>query len=70
MDIEKAVRVNARISKSSNDWLDRKALETGVNKSALISLAVESYIKENEVIHVLPKILNALDKHGIKLDDI
>lgn len=44
------VRVNTRISKVANDWLDSQTLETGVPKSTLIYLAIENYMRETEVI--------------------
>lgn len=53
MDTEKEsgmVRVNARISKTTNDWLDAESRKTGFSKSQLLMLAAESYRKEREVI--------------------
>ena len=63
-----AVRVNAKISERANEWLDDKAKELGVTKSALISFAVESYIKETDVVQGFPAIVKALEEHGIKLN--
>lgn len=65
--MEKPVRVNARISRRANDWLDKKSEEMALSKSALISIAVENYIKETEVVHGFPKILEELEKHGITI---
>ena len=67
--IEEPVRVNFKVSKRANDWLDIKSKELAISKSALISMAVEHYIKENEVAHGLPKLLLELEKHGIKLGE-
>lgn len=44
------VRVNTRISKTLNDWLDRRSKETGYSKSTLIMLALENYYQQTEVI--------------------
>lgn len=63
-----AKRVNAKISERANDWLDKKADEMGVTKSALISFAVENYIKEADVVHGFPKLVKALEENGIKID--
>lgn len=60
------VRINTRISDRANEWLDRKSLEMAVSKSALISLAVEHYIKETEAMRTLPDLLLKLDKLGLK----
>jgi len=39
------VRINTRISKSANEWLDKRSDETGIPKSTLIFLAIENYKK-------------------------
>lgn len=44
------VRVNTRISKTLNDWLDRQSAETGVPKSTLVMLALENFYREKEVM--------------------
>lgn len=41
------VRVNTRISKTLNTWLDEKAKETGMSKSSIIMMATENYMREN-----------------------
>lgn len=69
-EIEKAIRVNCRISKKANDWLDRRSVETGISKSSLISLAVENYIKETEVVSGMPKIIEELERQGIDINKV
>lgn len=44
------VRVNTRISKKLNEWLDQRSKETGHSKSTLIMLALENYYQQNEVM--------------------
>ncbi len=44
------VRVNTRISRALNDWLDKQSKETGVPKSTLIMLALENFYREKEVL--------------------
>lgn len=61
------VRINTRISARSNEWLDKKAAEMALTKSALINLAIENYIKETEVVHNIPELLNELRKQGIDI---
>ncbi|MFC7322953.1 hypothetical protein [Halobacillus campisalis] len=63
------VRVNSRISDSSNEWLDKKSEEMALTKSALINLAIENYIKEKEVVQNLPKIVSELERQGVNLND-
>ena len=47
------VRVNTRVSKPVNEWLDKRSEETGVPKSTLIFLAIENYKKENDVMEMM-----------------
>ena len=44
------VRVNTRISKDINDWLDKEKEKTGVPKSTLIFLALEQYVQQQSVM--------------------
>lgn len=44
------VRVNTRISKTLNAWLDKESQETGVPKSTLVMLALENYYTQREVM--------------------
>ena len=44
------VRVNTRISYQANEWLDKRSEDSGVPKSTLIMLAIESYIQQTEVM--------------------
>jgi len=47
------VRVNTRISGKANNWLDNESKESGVPKSTLILLAIESYIREKEAFSMM-----------------
>lgn len=47
------VRVNTRISRKANDWLDAESAEYGIPKSTLILLAVENYIREKEAFGMM-----------------
>lgn len=56
------VRVNTRISKEVNDWLDNKSDRTGIPKSTLIYLALEQYIQQQLVVDELPKMMEVMDE--------
>lgn len=43
-------RVNTRISKTLNDWLDQQSMENGMPKSTIIMLALENYYQQKEVM--------------------
>lgn len=48
--MSKVVRVNTRISKTLNDWLDKRSFDTGYSKSTLVMLAIENYQQQVDVI--------------------
>lgn len=56
------VRVNTRISKKMNDWLDKESAETGVPKSTLIYLALESFVQQREAMDTMGLLLQKLDQ--------
>lgn len=47
------VRVNTRISKKANDWLDKESGESGIPKSTLVLLAIENYIREKDAMEMM-----------------
>lgn len=44
------IRVNTRISKTLNDWLDEQTKETGLPKSSQIMLALEVYRQQQNAM--------------------
>ena len=50
------VRINTRISKTVNDFLDAKSEESGVPKSTLIYLALEQYMNQQKTIEMMPQL--------------
>ena len=49
------VRVNTRISRTLNEWLNSRSHSTGLSKSALIMLALENYYQQTEAVAQLGK---------------
>lgn len=49
------VRVNTNISSEINEWLNARSDKTGISKSALILIALDSYRNQTEAISELPK---------------
>lgn len=41
------VRINSRLGRNENEWLDSESKRTGISKSSLIQMAVESYILDS-----------------------
>jgi len=56
------VRVNTRISKTCNEWLDKRSEETGVPKSTLIFLALEQYMSQTDAISSIGALFEKLEK--------
>ncbi|MCR6841296.1 hypothetical protein NHG52_15330 [Bacillus thuringiensis] len=54
------VRVNTRISKKLNDWLDEYSKESGVPKSTLVHLALENYVNQKVMLEQMPKMQQML----------
>ena len=44
------VRIDTRISSYANEWLDNRAKETGLSKSALVMIAVENYMQQTDAM--------------------
>lgn len=59
-------RVNARISTSQNEWLDKESEKTGISKSGLVQMAVEQYISQKETITAM----NNMHDMYAKLEEI
>ena len=55
------VRVNTRIGEHHNEWLDKESKRTGISKSGLIQLAIDSYKMQNEAIHTLDEMVKKID---------
>ncbi|WP_309317988.1 hypothetical protein [Bacillus cereus] len=49
------VRVNTRISKKLNDWLDEYSQESGLPQCTLIHLALENYVNPTMMLEQIPK---------------
>lgn len=59
-------RVNTRISLKLNEWLDKESAETGLPKSTIIMLAVESYWQQKEAM----KSMSGLGEVIQKLEEV
>ena len=55
------VRVNTRIGVHHIDWLDTESARTGVSKSGLIQLAIDSYKMQNEAIYTLDEMVKKIE---------
>jgi len=65
------VRINTRISKTLNDWLDKRSKETGVPKSTLVFLAIEQYMQQQktlDMVECLSSVVEAVKGLESKID--
>lgn len=65
-----AVRVNTRISAEINDWLDDECKRTGITKSTLIHLALQTYMQQKKSIDALELTSKNLGQLFQRLDSI
>lgn len=66
----KMVRVNTRISQKANDWLDKESEATGVPKSTLIYLALETYISQQQSVSAITELTTKMDTVISKVDSL
>ena len=63
---EQLFRLNVRVSKENNDYLEKKSTETGISKSALVQIAVEQYRQQSEAVRAM----NSMEKYVDQLEQI
>lgn len=55
-------RVNIRVSPEVDNWYADKSSKTGLSKSALMYLALESYMQQQTLTESLPALISRIDK--------
>lgn len=53
------VRVNIKLSQETNKWVEDTAYGMGLNKSALITMAVENFKTQQKMIEYTPDLVEA-----------
>jgi hypothetical protein len=56
-DVKMAVRKNIRISEDTAKWYEDKAKEIGTTQSALMSIALIDYIKQDNALKTMSNIM-------------
>lgn len=56
-DVKMAVRKNISISEETAKWYEDKAKEIGTNQSALMSIALNDYIKQDNALKTMSNIM-------------
>ena len=65
---EKLIRINTRIGKKHNDFLDKESSETGMSKSAIVQLAVDQYMMQRQSIATLTTLVEKIESLENKLE--
>lgn len=63
------VRINTRISKQLNEWLDNRSKKTGIPKSTIVFLALEQYMQQIDAMGKVAEfnaMLERLEKMSVK----
>ena len=68
--MEERVSINLRLAHDKNEWLNKRAVEMGISKNALITLIVDKYIEDDNLKRFLPEILRLKDEFEKKGIDI
>lgn len=56
------VRVNTRIPKHLNEWIDSQAESSGLSKSAVILTALQNYKREQDALDMMGVISEMMEK--------
>lgn len=57
---EPMVKINLYIPKPFKDWLEIESAKTGLSQSALIHIALKTYMDQQKSMDMLPKMMNVL----------
>lgn len=66
---EKLVRINTRIGKKHNDFLDNESDETGMSKSSIVQLAVDQYMTQRQSIATLSTLVEKIEELEKRLEE-
>jgi len=64
------VRVNTRISTAINEWLDEQSEQTGVPKSTIVHIALETYMQQKKSIDAMQMTAISMNALMAKMDSI
>lgn len=64
MEEPKFKRVNIKVSDNVHKWFMNRSKATGASMSTLMFFALETYIQQQDVIPLLPGMLNALKEQN------
>lgn len=57
---ENMVKMNLYMPKSYKEWIEGESIKTGLSQSALVHMALKSYIDQQKTMEIIPKLMSAL----------
>lgn len=57
---EPMVKMNLYIPKPFKDWLETESVKTGLSQSALIHMALKTYMDQQKSMDMLPKLMKVM----------
>jgi len=57
---ENMVKMNLYIPKSYKEWIEGESIKTGLSQSALVHMALKSYIDQQKSMDMIPKLMKVL----------
>ena len=59
---ENMIRMNLYIPRSYREWLEKKSKDTGVTMSAIMVMALKTYMDQQDAMELMPKMLAKLNE--------
>lgn len=59
-------RLNVRVRPEMHEWLARNAEMRGLSINAMVIMAIETYVQQQEVIPLLPGMMEELKKRDVE----
>lgn len=57
---ENMVKMNLYMPRPYKEWIESESVKTGLSQSALVHMALKSYIDQQKTMEIIPKLMNAL----------
>lgn len=57
---ENMVKMNLYMPRPYKEWIEGESVKTGLSQSALVHMALKSYIDQQKTMEIIPKLMNAL----------
>lgn len=59
---ENMIRMNLYLPKQYREWLEKKSSDTGITMSAIMVIALKTYMDQQDTMELMPKMLAKLNE--------